>query len=116
MSRNGSQDSEVESHDYGNKDPKHCKKLALRDQIGLAGLIDQLGDLAHRAVDRQILQLKIDRKSEQETEDAEDESDQQQRVAVHAEEIDSGEIRKTKTRFATGILAGRLSESHRALE
>ena len=77
MSRNRRQDAKVERHDDGNKDPEHGEKLALCDQIRLAGLINQFGDFAHRAVHRKVLELKVDRESEQQAEDTEDESNQQ---------------------------------------
>ena len=57
-------------------------ELALRDQIGLAGLVDQFRDLAHRAMHRQILQPHEDRHAKAQPEQAEQDSDQQQFMAV----------------------------------
>ena len=42
----------------GDEDLEDQDELALRDQIGLAGLVNQLGDLEHRPVHRQVLQLR----------------------------------------------------------
>ena len=49
-------------------------ELALGDQVGLAGLVDQLRDLAHRPVDRQVLELAVDDQAEDQPEDADDEA------------------------------------------
>ena len=65
---------------------KH-QEFALRDQIGLAGFVDQLGDFPHRAVHRQILQLHENGHAKQQTEDADENAEQQQCVAVNAEEL-----------------------------
>ena len=49
----------------GDEDLEDGDELALRDQVGLAGLVDQLRDLAHRPVHRQVLQLVEDDQAEQ---------------------------------------------------
>ena len=50
------QEAEVDDHDRADEELEDQDELALRDQVGLAGLVDQLGDLEHRAVHRQVLQ------------------------------------------------------------
>ncbi len=57
-------------------------------EVGLAGLVDQLGDLAHRPVDRQVLELHVDHQAEEQAEHADDEAAQEQVAPGHAEEGD----------------------------
>src|SRR5689334_11056831 len=73
------QNAKVENDDHGNESFKYQDELALRDQIGLAGLIDQLRDFTHGAMHGRILQLHIDDQPEQATQSAEDQADFQQR-------------------------------------
>src|SRR5690348_17623469 len=58
----GDWSSDVCSSDL-DEDLKQEDELALRGQVGLAGLEDQLGDVAHRAVHGHVLELVVDRKS-----------------------------------------------------
>jgi hypothetical protein len=51
-------------------------------RMNFARLIDQLGDFAHGAMNRQVLQLHIDRQAEQQAADAEQQSDHQQSMPV----------------------------------
>ena len=52
------QEAEVDDDDRADEDLQDQQELALLDQVRLAGLVDQLGDLAHRRVHRQGLQLR----------------------------------------------------------
>ena len=81
-------------------------ELALRDQVRLAGLVDQLGDLEHRLVHGQVLQLPVDHQAEEQAEHADDEAAHEQRAAVHAQELDRGEIGEDEARLAAGGLGG----------
>ena len=72
----GDQHSEIENDYDGDKDPQNQQELALRDQIGLASLVDQLRNLAHGAVYRQVAQAGIDRESKAETQKAENYSNE----------------------------------------
>jgi hypothetical protein len=58
------QDAEIEDHDHADEDLEEQDELALRDQIGLAGLVNQLGDLTHRRVYRQPFCLREDHQTE----------------------------------------------------
>ena len=60
--------AEIQHDDDGDEDLEDGDELALRDQVGLAGLVNQLGDLAHRAVHRQVLQLVEDDQAEEDAE------------------------------------------------
>ena len=72
--------------DDGDEGPQEQDELALRDQIGLAGLVNQLGDLEHRCVDGQVLELCERHEAEQQAERADDETAHEQRVAVDTTE------------------------------
>jgi len=63
---------EVQHDDDADERLENEEELALRDQIGLAGLVDQLGDLAHRRVHGKAPQLREDDDPEQEPERADD--------------------------------------------
>ncbi len=71
------QHAEVENDDRPDEDFENDQKLDLRNQIRFAGLVDQLGDLEHRFVYRQILELVIDDEAEQQTERDDDQALQQ---------------------------------------
>ena len=62
------QETEVENDDRADEGFENQEKLALRDQVGLAGLVDQLGDFEHGAVDRHVLELPVHDQSEEQTE------------------------------------------------
>ena len=102
------QHAEVEHHDHADEHLEDQDELALRDQVGLARLVDQLGDLAHRRVHRQVLQLNEDHQAEREAEHADDEAAQQQRAAVDALELDGAEIGQHQVGFAARVTRRRL--------
>ena len=51
------QRAEVERDDGADEELEDQQELALLDQVGLARLVDELGDLEHRLVHRQVLEL-----------------------------------------------------------
>jgi hypothetical protein len=55
MAREVLEPAEVEHDDRPDEDLEDQDELALGDQVGLAGLVDQLGDLAHRLVHRHVV-------------------------------------------------------------
>ena len=69
------QTAEVQRDNDRDESPEQKNELALRHQISFAGLIDQFGHFAHRAMNRQVLQLHIDRQAEQQAADAEQQPD-----------------------------------------
>src|SRR4029079_5692142 len=74
---------------------------ALGDEVGLAGLEDELGDLQHRAVDGHVFELPIDDPPEQHPEDADAEPAEQQLAAGEAApEGDRPEVGQDEVRFA----------------
>ena len=58
------QHTEIEHDDHGDEEFQQEEKLALCNQVGLAGLIDQLGNLAHGAMHRQVLQPRVNHQTE----------------------------------------------------
>src|SRR5260370_31246084 len=80
--------AEVKHNHNSDKDPKEQEKLALRGEIGLACLVDDLGDIAHRFVNRQVLEPNVYRQSKAQTEQAKQNPDQQKFVAVDAHKTD----------------------------
>ena len=82
------QHPKVQDDDHGDEALQQQQEFALRHQVGLAGFIDQFGDLPHGAVHRQVLQPRVDDQAEEQAEDAEGNAGGQQPVPVHAEELD----------------------------
>ena len=52
--RHGRQHAEIKHDHDRDKEPQNQQKFSLRDQVGLAGLIDQFGDLEHGAMHRHV--------------------------------------------------------------
>ncbi len=93
--------AEVEDHDDADEDLEQQDELALRDQVGLARLVDQLRDLAHRPVDRHVLELAVNHQPEHQPQDADGDADQQQRAAGDAaEELHLPEVGQHQRGFA----------------
>ena len=101
FSRHRRQTAEVQRDNDRDESPEQKNELALRHQIRFARLIDQFGDFAHRAMNRQVLQLHIDRQAEQQAADAEQQSDHQKGMSVHAEKIHGRQIRQHQVGFAS---------------
>src|SRR5262249_49705295 len=75
-------------------------ELHLRLQIRLARLVNELRDVAHRRVDRRVLQLPIDDQSEDEPERANAEANRQGRATRNPEEKAPAEVRDDEIGFA----------------
>ena len=86
--RGSGERAEVERDDGADEQPENQQELALLNQVGLARLVDELGDLAHRRMHRHVLQLRVDDQAEEQPERADDQAAEQQRVAVDAAEGD----------------------------
>ena len=82
------QHAEVEDHDHADEQLEEQDELALRDQVGLARFVDQLGDLVHRSMHRQVAQLHEDDHAEDQSEQRHEQADDQQRAAVDTLEVD----------------------------
>ena len=105
---------EVGDDDRADEDLENQQELALLHQIGLAGLVDQLGDLGHRAVHRQALDAGIRPGAEEQAQHADDQPRQQDLMAGHAEEIALIEIGQVDVHLAAGhVLRRRLGLGRR---
>ncbi len=82
------QHAKIKHDDGGNEGPEQHQELALRDQVGLAGFVNQFRNFAHGAVHRKVLQPHEDHHAETEAKHAEQQSDEQKLVAIYAEERD----------------------------
>ena len=101
------QPTEIRGDDDRDEAPQDQDELALGDQVGLARLVDQLGDLQHAAVHGKVLQLLERHEAEQQPQRADDQSAQEQRVPVDApEKCHRGQIRDDQGRFATSVTHG----------
>ena len=98
------QAAEVDRADDADEHPEDQDEPPLRDQIGLAGLVDQLRDLEHRPVHRQVLQVVVDDQAEHQAEDADAEAAHQQGASVDPLELDRPEVGQHEVRFAAGML------------
>ena len=94
------QHAEIQDHGRGDERPQQHQEFALGDQVRFAGLINQLGYFAHRAVHRQILQPHVNRHAEDQPEHAEQDSPHQQLVPVHAQKLHLRQIRQLQIGFA----------------
>ena len=82
------------------------QELALGEEVGLAGFVDQFGNFEHGAMHGQIFQAAVDGQAEDQPEDAEENAEEQQLVAVDAEKVDLGEVGELEIGFAAGFLSG----------
>ncbi len=97
----GREHAEVDPDDRPDEDPQDQQKLALGDQVGLARLIDQLGDLEHRLVHRQPFELAVRREAEGQAEGADQQAHEQQRAARNpAQERRQAQIGQPQRRLA----------------
>ena len=88
--------AEVEHHDHADEELEEENELALGDEVRLAGLVNQLRDVEHRLVDRQVPQTRENHHPERQAKDADDEASHQQGAAVHAVKVDGSEIRENE--------------------
>ena len=103
--------AEVEHHDHADEHLEEQDELPLRDQVGLACLVNQLRDLPHRGVHRQIPQLNEDHHPEREPQRADEESAEQEAATVDALELDGAEIGQHQIGFAPRVTRRRLGSS-----
>ena len=106
--------AKVKQDDDGDESPQQQDEFALGDEIGFAGLVDEFGDFAHGAMNRQVLEAHVDDHAEAKPEDTEENADHQQAMAVDGavQKADRGKVREFKRGFASGFGSG-LSEGGR---
>src|SRR6202035_4968526 len=94
------QPPEVDDHDGADEGLQDEDELALRHEIGLAGLEDELRDLPHRAVDGQVLQLHVGRQAEEHLQQADEEAAHQELAAGQTQEGDGAQVGQDELRLA----------------
>ena len=100
------QHAKVDSDNDRDKGPQQHQELALRDEVGLAGFVDQFRDLSHGAVHGQILQAHEDDHAETEAENAEEQANHEETMAVDSEEGDRGKVGEFEGRLAARFFGG----------
>src|SRR6266566_6356236 len=110
------QRAEVQRHDRADKEPQNQQEPTLGEQIGLAGLVDQLGDLAHGAMHGEVAQLRVLRETKEQPQGADDQAPQQQCAAADpAEERGLVQVRQYERGFTACCMLGGIlqqSENH----
>ena len=99
--------AEVDGADDADEDPQDQDELSLGDEVGFAGLVNQLRDLAHRAVHRKIAQLHEDHHPERQTEYADPQACHEQRPAVDPVEAHLAKIGQHQVGFSARRVCGR---------
>src|SRR5206468_1618389 len=94
------QEAEVDNDDEADEDLEEQDELALGDQVRLAGLVDELGDLSHRLVHGKVLELAEDHQPEDEAEHADAEPEREQRAAADAADVHLAEVGNLETGLA----------------
>ena len=103
------QRAEVERDDRADEQLEQQDELALRDQVRLARLVDQLGHFEHRRVHGQVLELRVEDQPEQQPEHRDHQTGQQQGVPVDAaKETDAAQIGQDQIDFTARGMRGRL--------
>ena len=107
----GASQPKYRDDDAGDEDPENDQELALRQQVGLAGLVDQLGDLAHGRVDGEIAKPGIHHEAEDEAERGDAHTEHQERAPSNPEERHCGEVGQHQACFAA-VMDGLLFLRH----
>jgi hypothetical protein len=100
--------SEVNGDDRSDEQPEHQEELALLLQVGLTRLVNQLGDLPHRAVHGQSLELSINEHPEEEPERRYENTRQEQCVPVEPKKRHGAEIGQHQVGLAAAVGRRRL--------
>ncbi len=91
------EEPEIEHHDEADEHLEDEDELALCNEVGLAGLVDEFRDLPHGSVHGKVLELPVDDQTEEQAKQAHEESRLQQRPGVDTAEADLAEVRKDET-------------------
>ena len=96
------QHAEVDGDDRADEQPEEEQESALPEEIRLAGFVDQLGDLPHGAMHREIAQLHVTGDAEHKSERANDEAPEEQAASSHSEEGRRVQIRQDQRGLTAG--------------
>ncbi len=106
------QGAEVEQHgevrqDHNrNEGPEEQEELTLVDQIGLAGLPNQLRHFQHGLMRGHFLQMEVNDQAEDHSQNAKCGAPQEQLVAIHAKKLHLRQIRQLQIGFASNLGSG----------
>ena len=103
--RHGRQHAEIKHDHYRDEEPQDQKKFSLSDQIGLAGFIDQFGNLEHGAMHWHFPQARINDQAETQAKNTKQNADHQQPVTVNSEEQHLGEVGQLQTGFTADFMS-----------
>jgi len=107
------QHAEIQDDDGGDESFEQKKELALGDEIGFAGLVDEFGDLPHGPMNREVLEAPVDGQAKQQAKYAEKDSVEKQRMAIRAQETHLRQIWKFETSLAASSVRSRLGHGGR---
>ena len=107
------QEAEVQDHDHADERLEEQQELALLDEVGLAGLVDQVRDLRHRPVHREPLDRRHLEEPEGQPRDAHEEADQEQRMAADSQELGRVEVGEDQVGLAAAGGPGRAGRGRR---
>ena len=94
------QEAVVAHDDDGDEGPQQRDEPGLRLEVGLAGLVDELGDVPHGAVHRQLLEARRLRQAEGQAGDRHQDADGEERAALHAQEGHRVQVGQHEARLA----------------
>src|SRR4029077_17966154 len=86
--------AKIEHDDDCDESLEQEDEFSLSNQVRLARLVNQLGDFVHRSMHGKIFQALINGSAKGQAENAEEDAEEEQFVAVHAEKIHLREIGK----------------------
>src|SRR5262249_10658787 len=96
---------EVEEDDGRDEGPEDHQELALLDHVGLAGGVDELGDVEHALVNGEVLELPVDHETEAEAEGADDQPGEEEGLAVNGvHELDVADPGEVEVGLAAGLV------------
>src|SRR5690349_11739860 len=96
--------AEIEHDDNGDEGPEQEQEFALWCGISFAGVVDELGDVAHGFVDGEIFQARVNPESEDEAEEAEENTEEEKLVSGHSQERHRREVGELQVGFAAGFV------------
>ena len=109
------QHPEIKHDDRADEDFENQDELALCDQVGFAGLVNQLRHLAHRGMHRQALELGERHETKQQAETADEQASDEQRPPVNGavQKRHGRQVGQHQIRFATACRRLGLRREHR---
>src|SRR5271168_2728392 len=99
-----SEDAEIKDDDYRDKQPQEDEEFALSEEVGFAGLVDELGDVTHGLVYGHAFEAAVNCQAENESKHAKDDAKEKQLVAIDSEKAYLRKIGYFQGGFTAGFL------------